>query len=88
MRKSIYSRERERLQALLRQIRRDAGLRQVDLAARLGVPQAVVSNYERGERRLDILELREVCQVVGITLEEFSRRLEASLQEPLPADRP
>jgi transcriptional regulator with XRE-family HTH domain len=71
--------EQSRLQQLLRQVRVDAGLRQTDLAAKLGQPQSFVSKYESGERRLDILELRLVCQAVGVTLEEFAARLERSL---------
>lgn len=70
----------EQLQALLRQVRADAGLTQTDVAQRLGQPQSFVSKYESGERRLDILELREVCQAIGIPLPEFIRRLEQALQ--------
>jgi transcriptional regulator with XRE-family HTH domain len=69
-----------RLQALLREVRTEAGLRQADLAERLGQPQSFVSKYESGERRLDILELREVCQAVGISFQEFVRRLEETLK--------
>ena len=67
------------LLALLRQIRLDAKLRQVDLAKRLGQPQSFVSKYESGERRLDILELRSLCKAVGITLEQFVAKLEQRL---------
>lgn len=66
--------ERRQLYALLRQIRLDAGLRQVDVAERLGEPQSFVSKYEAGERRLDLLELRKVCEALGIPLQEFVRR--------------
>ncbi|MGA2731671.1 MAG: helix-turn-helix transcriptional regulator [Syntrophobacteraceae bacterium] len=79
MEKSIYSAQQEKVQALLRQIRVDASLRQVDLAKRLGAPQSFVSKYENGERMLDILEIRAICQAVGITLEKFAQRLEQSL---------
>lgn len=71
--------QKARLQALLRQVRSEAGLRQADLAKRLGQPQSFVSKYESGERRLDILELRDVCRAVGIPLKEFVRRLEDDL---------
>lgn len=71
----------EHLRTVLRQVRLDAGLRQVDLAARLGQPQSFVSKYETGERRLDILELRAVCGAVGVSLEDFVRRLEELLHE-------
>lgn len=67
------------LLGLLRQIRLDANLRQVDLADRLGQPQSFVSKYESGERRLDILELRSLCKAVGISLEQFVTRLEQHL---------
>ena len=68
------------LLSLLRQIRIDAGLRQVDMANALGMPQSVVSKYESGERRLDLLELRQVCAVSGISLYEFVSKLEIVLR--------
>jgi transcriptional regulator with XRE-family HTH domain len=67
------------LLALLREIRMEAGLRQADLAKALRMPQSVVSKYESGERRLDILELRQVCDAVGVTLKDFVARLEREL---------
>jgi transcriptional regulator with XRE-family HTH domain len=76
MRRSIGTAEHKRLLALLRQIRLDAGLRQVDVAKRLKQPQAYVSRYETGERRLDLLELRAVCAAVGIKLKEFVKEFE------------
>ncbi len=73
--------QREKLLVLLRGIRQDKGIRQVELAARLGVPQSFVSKYESGDRRLDILELRQVCDALGTSLQEFIRKLENSLNE-------
>ncbi len=64
----------------MREVRTGAGLRQVDLAERLGQPQSFVSKYESGERRLDLLEVRRICEAVGVPLEEFVRRLEDSLK--------
>ncbi len=52
-------------------------MRQVDLATCLGQHQSYVSKYESGERRLDILELRQVCQVLGISLTDLILRFEA-----------
>lgn len=74
--KSIGTSDQQTLQALLRQIRLDAGLRQVDLADRLGQSQSFVSKYESGERRLDLIELRQICEAVEISLSEFVRRFE------------
>jgi transcriptional regulator with XRE-family HTH domain len=80
MEKSIHTPEQKKLQRLLRQVRRGAGLRQEDLAKLLGKRQSFVSKYESGERRLDLLELRQICQAVGISLTDFVQRLEKSLR--------
>ena len=61
---------------MLRQARVDAGLTQVEVAKRLKVPQSFVSKYESGERRLDLVELRDVCQAVGVSLVDFVRLFE------------
>jgi len=79
MRKSIHTPDQEQLQALLKLLRTEAGLRQTDLADRLGAPQSFVSKYEAGERRLDFLELRMVCQALGVSMTEFVTRLERTL---------
>jgi ribosome-binding protein aMBF1 (putative translation factor) len=80
MEKTIFTPEQRKLQELLRQIRLAAGLRQADLAQRLGLPQSFVSKYESGERRLDLLEIRQICEAVGISLEEFVHRIEKALK--------
>jgi transcriptional regulator with XRE-family HTH domain len=80
MDRGLYSREQAVVQALLRKIRREAGLRQADLAARLGVQQSFISRYEAGERILNILEVRRICAAVDLPLEEFARRLERALR--------
>lgn len=74
MKKSLYSRRQEDLIALLRDIREEAGLRQMEIAERLGKPQSFVSKYESGQRRLDLVELEEVCKVSGTSLLEFVQR--------------
>ena len=63
--------DRQALQVLLRQLRVDSGMRQIDLAIKLRQPQSYVSKYESGERRLDLLELREICAALEISLTEF-----------------
>jgi transcriptional regulator with XRE-family HTH domain len=79
MKKSIHSPEQKEMQTLLRGLRLDAGLSQSEMAARLGVPQSFVSKYESGERRLDILEVRQVCIALGVDLADFVRELETHL---------
>ena len=72
---------RVRLGCLLRQLRLDAGLTQVDLARRLGQPQSYVSKCECGERRLDVFELEEFCRHCGVTLVGFVTKLEEANPE-------
>jgi transcriptional regulator with XRE-family HTH domain len=81
MPKTIFSAPQERLQELLRRTRMDAGLTQGDVAQRLKQPQSFVSKYESGERRLDVIELRQICSVFGISLAKFVERFEKSLNK-------
>jgi transcriptional regulator with XRE-family HTH domain len=81
MKKTNLNQQHEKLQSLLKEIRQDKGILQIDLAKNLNVPQSFISKYESGNRRLDILELRQVCQAVGISLEEFIQKLEERLNE-------
>lgn len=78
--KNVYIDQRNRLIKLLRELRVEAGWTQTDLAARVEKDQTFVSKYESGERRLDVLEVREICEAIGITLEEFVKRLETALK--------
>lgn len=80
MKKKVYIAQRSWLVSLLREIRIEAGLTQMELAERIERDQTFVSKYESGQRRLDVLELREICQSIGLTLEEFVRRIEKALK--------
>jgi transcriptional regulator with XRE-family HTH domain len=89
--KSIYSAEYLRLCTELRALRHEAGLTQVQVAAVLGVPQSFVSKYEAGERRLDVIELGHIAQVLGVTVSDVLKRLEqdgGSLPTDQSAHRP
>jgi len=54
--------------------RKRVGLTQVGLAQRLGRPQSFVSKYERGERKLDLIEFCEVCRALEVDPVSFLRR--------------
>jgi transcriptional regulator with XRE-family HTH domain len=75
--KSIYTAEYQRLCGLLRELRLEVGLTQVEVAARLDEPQSFVSKYESGERRLDVVELRHVAGALGTSLLAVIERLES-----------
>ena len=79
MDKSIYTREYETLVRLLREAREGADLTQIELAELLGQSQSFVSKSERGERRLDLIQLRTICRILGISLVDFVNRLEREL---------
>jgi transcriptional regulator with XRE-family HTH domain len=65
MDRTVGSEAQERLGGQLRRIRARAGVTQSALAERLGVRQGVVSEYERGQRRIDVLELRTIAVALG-----------------------
>jgi len=69
-------RDRRVFLRLLRRVRIEAKFTQAQLAKLLGVTQARVSKYEQGERRIDMLELKAVCDAIKLPLTEFTRRLE------------
>ncbi|HEX8622034.1 MAG TPA: helix-turn-helix transcriptional regulator [Allosphingosinicella sp.] len=56
----------DRLRQRLHEARRARGLRQCDLADRLGRPQSFVSNYERGTRRLEVSEFIQIAQLLAL----------------------
>ena len=62
--------------AALRLARINAGVTQAGLAARLDHPQSFVSKYETGERRIDFIELREICRALGISVVGFVQAFE------------
>ncbi len=72
MEKSLYSRDNQILCGLLKALRKEADLTQDDVAKRLDWPQACVSRYETGERRLDPVELYAVCNALEISFMEFA----------------
>lgn len=76
MPRGTSSRDRTRLLEMLKRVRLGAGLTQAQMAKKLGQPQSFVSKYESGERRLDILELKQVCRASGISTLDFLARLE------------
>lgn len=79
MKKTIHSEEYTALLRLLRQKRQDAGLTQLQLARALKTSQSFIGKCERGERRIDAVELRAFCMAMGMTLAEFAVELERYL---------
>ena len=66
MAKTLYGPEYTQLRQLLVAARERAGLTQAELAARLNRAQSFVSKYEKGERRLDVVEFVHACSCIGV----------------------
>jgi len=79
MEKSIYSKEYSLFLEQLRKAREEKGLTQTDVAQSLGQTQSFVSKVERGERRIDIVELRAFCSAIGVAFPTFIARIEKVL---------
>ncbi len=79
MRKSIHTSDYARFLELLTETRRAAGLTQTQLSERLPFEQSSISKIERGERRIDIIELRLLCKELGVSLTDFARQLDERL---------
>lgn len=79
MEKSLFSSEYAALLGLLREVRESSGISQEQVAQRLGTTQSLISKVERGERRLDVIELRRWVRELGEPLPEFLARFEKLL---------
>ena len=79
MPKTIYRGEYGAFLRLLRECRASAGLTQTQCSAAMARPQSFVSDVERGRRRLDVVQLRDLCHILGVGLVDFVERFEAEL---------
>ena len=86
MTKSVFSQRYDLLRHMLIQARVTLGLTQSNLAKQLSKPQSFVSKYERGERRLDVIEFLDIALALDIDASAFLRRL-SSEYEDLPGEK-
>ena len=66
MTRSVFNSAYQEMLRLLTSGRKARGLTQVELAKRLKRPQSYVSKVENGDRRIDMLELIEICHAMHI----------------------
>jgi ribosome-binding protein aMBF1 (putative translation factor) len=78
--KTIHTRPYAAFKRSLRDARKATGVTQTELAARLSMTQSAVSKIEMGEQRIDVIQLREWCVALGITLADFVASLESALR--------
>jgi len=74
----LYSRQEQTLREILRQARKSKGIRQADLAVKLGVPQSFVSKYESGERVLTFVETLLIFNELNLEPSAVAERIKAS----------
>jgi transcriptional regulator with XRE-family HTH domain len=68
------------LGVVLTRVREAAGVKQAELAARLGVPPSYLSKIENGTRRLDVIELVQVAEAIGVDPSEIVRQVTEALR--------
>jgi len=76
---SIYSAEYREALDLLKAARKSARVTQQELADAIGRPQSFVSKYERGERRLDVVEFFRICRLVRADPFPLLKRIDANM---------
>ncbi|HEX3365710.1 helix-turn-helix transcriptional regulator [Phenylobacterium sp.] len=79
MPKTVFTGAHSHVVAVLLEARRSSGLKQADVAARLGKHQSFISLIENSQRRVDVLEFFALADAMGANalelLAEISRRL-------------
>jgi transcriptional regulator with XRE-family HTH domain len=81
MEKSVHTPEYAAFLRFLRETREAEDVTQVELARRVRQTQSLVSKWERGEIRLDVIQLRTICRSLGTDLPTFALRLEERLSK-------
>lgn len=79
MTKAIYRREHAIFLQVLKRMRVESGMTQAQCSAALGRPQSFMSDVERGVRRLDTVQLRDLCKVLDSDLVSFTNAFEQAL---------
>ncbi|HXP79975.1 MAG TPA: helix-turn-helix transcriptional regulator [Verrucomicrobiae bacterium] len=79
MRKSVHTKNYAVFLELLIAVRHRVGMTQSQLGQRLRIGQPGISKIERGERRVDVIELRMICERLGMSLGAFIAELETQL---------
>ena len=75
MTKSVFTKRYKLFLTIIISIREDKGLSQHKLAKKLKKPQSFVSKYERGERRLDVIEFLDIVKILDADPHEIIRKI-------------
>lgn len=75
-----WTTQEDALLKLLKEIRKESGLSGPVIQKQLNRPNSYISKVESGEKRLDVLELHDLCSAYGISIADFATRLESVLR--------
>ncbi len=81
MPKSAFTEAHKIAIKILTDTRKKAGLHQADLARAPGKDQSFISNIERGQRRVDMIEFYAICRILNID----AAKLYSDIVEKLPS---
>jgi len=65
----------------LREARAAAGLSQRAVAARIGKPQSYIHKWECGQRQLNLVDLRDLCNALEISFVHFVSELDQEFKK-------
>jgi transcriptional regulator with XRE-family HTH domain len=71
---ALHTRRYEAFRARLRRAREESGMTQAELARAVRRSQTWVSKCELGERRVDFVELEDLAEALGKSLDWFRTR--------------
>jgi len=71
MGKTIYSKSHRYIVEQLIKARKKAGLKQKDVAGKLKRTQSYISKMEAGQRRIDVVQLKELAEIYKKRLDFF-----------------
>lgn len=86
MAKTIFTKQHQGFIRALREVRRSKGMTQVQLSERLDRAQSYISNIERGERRLDVIEFMAIAAALdhdaAELFSEIASQMDVGKSEP------
>ena len=75
MPKSVRTSEYRKLLQELKKCQDEVALTQIDMANKLGKPQSYISKVLSGERRMDVLELMQICDILEVETAELLAKI-------------
>lgn len=82
MAKTIFTKQHQDFIRALREVRRSKGMTQVQLSERLDRAQSYISNIERGERRIDVIEFMAIAAALNRDAAELFSEIVARMNRP------